>query len=205
MLDSTSKLSSGMQVSNSLIQEMEVVGYVNSCFDEELLVTLTGFCSPNQYRGIINHATQTQIVCSNHLYQILPVPNKRDILVQGILSPIYKDLIFAEAEMSISVDSLELPDLRGNQLYQRIKARIGNGTIINDHMLRKAGFPENIQAEDGKAILHIRQGELLCQDKNQNVKSVGRNILALCRYVHATTGNVCYAQFELTDLYLTAD
>lgn len=205
VLESTSELSSGMLVSSSLIKEMEVVGYVNSCYDEELLATHMGLHSTKQYRGIINHAAQSQIVCSNHLYQILPMPNGNDILMQGILSPIYKDLIIADEEMAINLESLELPFLTDNQLYRKIRARIGKGVVVDERMLRKANFPENIKAEDGKAILHIRQGEVLCRDKYQNVKSIGRNVLALCRYVHSATGNVCYAQFELTDLCITTD
>lgn len=205
VLDSTSKLSSGMLVSCALIPEMEVVGYLNSCFDEEMMAVNTGFNSQNQYRGIINHAAQNQIVCSNYLYQIMLVPGDKDILTQGIVSPIYKDLIFAKAELSINVDSLELPSLRGNSLYKKIRSRVGTGVFVDNRMLRKADFPENIQAEEGKAIMHIQPGDLLCQDKRGDVKSVGRNILALCRYVHAATGNLCYAQFELTELYTITD
>jgi len=201
-LDSKSSLSIGMQVSNSLIQEMEVVGFINSCFDEDLFATHTAYNSVKQFRGIINHATHAQLVLSNHLYQIVPVPNGKETFMQGILTPIYQELVFAENELAINIEELYMPALQGNHLYNKIKARIGTGVEVSDYMLRKADFPMSIQAEEGKAVLHIQPGELLCKNKHQQVKSVGINVLAVCRYIHPATGIINYAQFNLSEIYV---
>lgn len=205
LLDSTSTLSNGMKVCSSLMQDMEVIGYVNSCTDDNVISDLKWYSSQVQLNTIVNHSNQSQIVCSNHLYQILPSPNGKELKYQGFLSPIYPKIVLSEKEWNINVESLHIPSLRSNMLYFKIKARFGTGVTVNRRMLQQANFPDTITAEEGKAIYHIPMGAMLCMDKEGQIRGVGENILALCRYVLPSTGVVNYAQFELTELFITED
>lgn len=202
VLDSTSKLSSGMQVSNSLIPEMEVVGYINSAQIDNLMQQGGSLSS---FAAIVNHAVSGQVVCSNYLFQMMDDPSHFKTQSIGKLFPIYKRLKLSDSELDINIEQLEIPSLYENSLYKRIKARIGTGVEVFEHEFRKSNMPDNIHLEEGKAMFHVAKGAILCYDRHNSCRGVGENILALCRYVHAATGNVCYAQFDLSDVYMTTE
>ena len=65
-------------------------------------------------------------------------------------------------------------------------------------------FPKeyNITAKNGKAMLEIQIGSILCLDRNGDVKSVGEEILAVCRYLDPETGVLNYAQYSLDELFV---
>ena len=197
--DTHLSLTNALQVSNSLISNMEVVGYINSCSDEKMLNALFNSTSLN---GIANHDSRQQIVCANHLYQVLPYSNGSQLQMKGVLFPIYTSLTVADEDMKVNIVQLEIPSLHTNYFYKKIKARISEGFIVDENMLKKAKFPDTIVVEDGEAIMLVRKGATLCMNKDRQIKGIGEAILALCRYVHPATGIVNYGQFELTDLYI---
>lgn len=90
-------------------------------------------------------------------------------------------------------------------LYRKIKARIGSGLAVTEYMLRKNGFPENIIEEDSKAMFIAEEGTILLKDKDGSIKSIGEEILAVCRYLHPETGTMCYTQLGLDELFVEND
>ena len=191
-------LSSGIQVSNSLIQDMEVVGYLNSASVDTLLQL--NF-SPFNMGGVINHSVDKQLICSNYLYQVKEDESNGNPAYRGKLYPIFKQIKMATTEMNIPLNQMDIPSLRMNCLYRKIKERVGTDVVVSEYELRKSKMPDYIHLENGKLMYHIIADDVLCYDRHEMCRSVGDDILVLCRYVHVSTGNVCYAQFELTDVY----
>ena len=55
--------------------------------------------------------------------------------------------------------------------------------------------------KDGKAMMPIHKGDILCQHIIDNsTKSIGQELLAVCRYIHSATGRMCYTQYGLDEL-----
>lgn len=92
--------------------------------------------------------------------------------------------------------------MRGKQLYRKIKSRHGNGVTVRDFDLRKADFPSRISAIDGKAMLSAPAGHVQILDKDGVIKSIGENIMVVCRYIHAETGTMCYTQYNLNEVFI---
>ena len=95
-----------------------------------------------------------------------------------------------------------IPSLIGKELYRKIKSRHGNGVTVRDYDLKKANFPSCISAIDGKAILTAPAGHVQILDKDGVIKSIGENIMVVCRYLHAETGTMCYTQYNLNEVFV---
>ena len=45
-------------------------------------------------------------------------------------------------------------------------------------------------------------GHVQLFDKNGAIKSIGENIMVICRYLHAETGTMCYTQYNLNEVFV---
>ena len=39
-------------------------------------------------------------------------------------------------------------------------------------------------------------------DKDGEIKSIGENIIVVCRYLHTETGTMCYTQYNLNEVFV---
>ena len=53
-----------------------------------------------------------------------------------------------------------------------------------------------------RSILAAPVGHVQILDKDGVIKSIGENIMAICRYLHAETGTMCYTQYNLYEVYV---
>lgn len=199
------QLSSSIIVSSVLIEKLEVYGYVNSCIHEDMIQMPKNNYSVACLNGIINKSPHSEIVCSNFIYQVVPFFDGKDTSSIGLHIPIYKSLCVLSEQAKYNVEDLYIPSLRANTLYRKIKARIGTGVAVTEYMLRKNGFPENIVEEESKAMFIAEEGAILLKDKDGCIKSIGEDVLAICRYLHPETGTMCYTQLSLDELFIEND
>lgn len=202
MLLESKQVSSNIIVSSFLLEKLEVYGYVNSCRHEDMIQMPKNNYSVACLNGIINKSPHSEIVCSNFIYQVVPFFDGKQTSSIGLHIPIYKSLYVISEQTKYNLEDLYIPSLRANSLYRKIKARIGTGVAVTEHMLRKNGFPENIIEEDGKAMFKVEEGAILLKDKEGFTKSIGEDILAVCRYLYPQTGVMCYTQLSLDELYI---
>ena len=199
------QVSSNIIVSSVLLEKLEVYGYVNSCMAEDMLHKPTNSAAFAFVNGIVNKAPASEIVCSNFIYQVITVFDGKQISSIGLTSPIYKTLCINDKQTKFNLEDLYIPSFRSNQLYRKIKARIGTGVEVTANMIRKNGFPENIIEEDSKAMFIAEEGAILLRDKEGSIRSIGEEILAVCRYLHPETGTMCYTQLSLDELFVEND
>lgn len=194
---------SGMIAKSNLIEKLEIYGFVNSCYDEKMYLNylLFGYMasSPN---GFVNKDSSRQIVLSNTLYQVTSHYSKGDCELKGLSIPIYDFACISKNEGMYGIEDLYVPSLLGNRLYKDIKRHIGHDFIVNEYKISKAECPSNIIAIDGKAFLKAPASHIQLLDKDGVVKSVGENIMAVCRYLHDVSGAMCYTQYNLNEVFV---
>lgn len=192
-LENKGILGSNILVSSILVPTMEVYGYLNSSFE-----TFTG--SSSLY-GLINKNPINEIVCSNYLYQPTSyLDGKGELVTQGLAAPIFNSLSVCQENEELDLEELYIPSLLGNGTYKVIKSR--RSSKIDNYTIRKAQFPESIFIKEGKAIYAVKQGDIICRDKDGEIKSIGEEIVVLCRYIHHETGAMRYTQLSLNELFI---
>lgn len=191
-------ISSGMVGKSNLIDKLELYGFVNACKDENMYTEYWGGVKyPN---GLVNKETGGQIVLSNNLCQVVDIYYNTELSQVQRITPVFKSVRISDSEEDYGVENLHIPSLAGNKLYKEIKKRHGQGRTVSDNELKKNNFPSNITAQDGKAVLHATEGHIQLLDKDDEVKSIGENIMAVCRYLHETTGAMRYTQLNLDEV-----
>lgn len=199
------QLSSNIIVSSVLLDKLEIYGYINSCRDEDMFYLPYKSSTVVYMNGIINRSPVSEIVCAHFIYQVMKVFDGKQVTTVGMPTPIYKSLYVNSEQSKYNVENLYIPSLRANPFYKKIKARIGTGVTVTDNLLRKNNFPESIIEEDSKAMFIAEEGAILLRDKEGSIRSIGEEILAVCRYLHPETGTMCYTQLSLDELFVEND
>ena len=205
MLLKSNQLASNIIVSSVLIKKLEVYGYVNSCRVENMLDIPNNQMAIVGVNGIVNKSPISEIVCSNYIYQVITVFDGKQASSIGIASPVYKSLYINEKQTKLNLEDIYVPSLFSNPTYRKIKARIGTGVVVTESMINKSGLPKNIIAEDNKAMFIAEEGMILLKNKDGIIRSVGEELLAVCRYLHPETGAMCYTQYSLDELLIDND
>lgn len=202
-LDKYGWLRSRMIAKSILIDEVEIYGFVNcskGMRDEYKF---------GQYNllGIVDKDPSRQVIQCNYMYQIIEWFDGNKVQQTGLVTPIYVGLRKSGIDTEINVEDLYIPDLIHHELYNRIRSRKGTGVEITEQMVNKYKLTKGTWAEhgifikDGKAMMPIHKGDILCQHIIDNsTKSIGQELLTVCRYVHKTTGRMCYTQYGLDEL-----
>lgn len=189
----------GMIAKSNLIDKLEIYGFVNACKDEDMYNDVYAGLILN---GIVNKEPKCQIVLSNYIYQITTHYSGKEITREGMVIPVFQSLVVSESEGQYNVEDLYVPSLIGKQLYRKIKSRYGNGVVVREYDLEKAKFPSYIKAIEGKAILNAPKAHIKIIDKDGEIKSIGENIMVVCRYLHTETGTMCYTQYNLNEVFV---
>ncbi len=189
----------GMIGKSNLIDKLEIYGFVNACKDEDMYNDVYAGLILN---GIVNKEPKCQIVLSNYIYQITTHYSGKEITREGMAIPVFQSLVVSESEGQYNVEDLYVPSLIGKQLYRKIKSRYGNGVVVREYDLEKAKFPSYIKAIEGKAILNAPKSHIQIIDKDGEIKSIGENIMVVCRYLHTETGTMCYTQYNLNEVFV---
>lgn len=189
----------GMNAKSNLIDKLEIYGFANACNDEDMYNDVYAGLILN---GIVNKEPKRQIVLSNYIYQVTTHYSGKEITSEGMAIPIFQSLVVSESEGQYNVEDLYVPSLVGRQLYRKIKSRHGNGVVVHEYDLEKAKFPSYIKAIDGKAILNAPKSHIQIKDKDGEIKSIGENIMVVCRYLHTETGTMCYTQYNLNEVFV---
>lgn len=198
-LNENGSVQSGIIVKSNLMDKLEIYGFVNSCKDEDMYNEVyTGLI----LNGIVNKDPMGQIVLSNYIYQITTHFKGKEITREGMAIPIFHTLVISESEEHYNVEDIYIPSLYGRHLYRKIKSRYGNGVIVRDSDLKNAKFPPHINAVEGKAILNAPIAHIKLLDNDGVIKSIGENIMVVCRYLHAETGTMCYTQYNLNEVFV---
>lgn len=196
----TGSIESGIIVSSNLIKRVEVCGFVNmQKADTTSLEKLLG-----ESFSMVNKAPYHQFIMSDYLYQIRQYLRKGTFTTRGITVPIFSSLKINREKLEINIEDLIIPSLETNTTYIKIKNRYGSGVVVTDNMASNC-FPKefSITAKDGKAMLNIPIGSIICMARDGSIKSVGEEILAVCRYLDPETGNMCYTQYSLYELFIS--
>lgn len=189
----------GMIAKSNLIDKLEIYGFANACKDEDMYNDVYAGLILN---GIVNKEPKSQIVLSNYIYQVTTHYSGKEITREGMAIPIFQSLVVSESEGQYNVEDLYVPSLVGKQLYRKIKSRHGNGVVVREYDLEKANFPSYIKAIEGKAILNAPKLHIQIIDKDGEIKSIGENIMVVCRYLHTETGTMCYTQYNLNEVFV---
>lgn len=190
----------GMIVKSNLVDKLEIYGFVNACKDEDMYSEVRA--RRLIINGIVNKEPKRQIVLSNYIYQVTTHYSGDEIIRDGIAIPVFQTLLVSESEGLYNVEDLYIPSLIGNQLYRKIKSRRGKKVTVRKYDLENAKFPSCIKAIEGKAILNVPAAHVQFLDKDGVLKSIGENIMVVCRYVHAETGTMCYTQYNLNEVFV---
>lgn len=189
----------GMNAKSNLIDKLEIYGFANACNDEDMYNDVYAGLILN---GIVNKEPKRQIVLSNYIYQVTTHYSGKEITSEGMAIPIFQSLVVSGSEGQYNVENLYVPSLVGKQLYRKIKSRHENGVVIREYDLEKAKFPSYIKAIEGKAILNVPKSHIQIIDKDGEIKSIGENIIVVCRYLHTETGTMCYTQYNLNEVFV---
>lgn len=209
-LEITGALPCNIIVSSTLIKELEVYGFVNSCNSKFFVNKFRGHDKglgglavyKHDFNGIVNKDCSRLIIYSDFMYQVIDIQNGTSFGVEGRQTPIYKKLEKSTKKMELNVEKLWIPSLWTNKYYQLIKSHYGKGGVsVEEEILKKEGMPSTITAKEGKAILSVDVGAILMKDSSGEIGSIGEEILAVCRYIHTESGKLCYVIYGLDELY----
>ncbi len=202
MLAKNNRLASNIIVSSVLINRLEVYGYINSrCVEDVLFLPKTSYDTVS-VNGIVNKSPVSEIVCSNYIYQVIIFYDGKKTTSIGLPTPVYKNLSISNKPTKYNLEDLYIPSLLSNPIYKKIKARIGSGVVVTERTIKNGRFPQYIVAEDNKALYIAKEGAILLEDNEGVIRSVGEEILAVCRYLHPENGTMCYTQFSLDELFV---
>lgn len=198
-LKKNGSIQNGMTAKSNLIDKLEIYGFVNACEDNDMYNKVYAGLIIN---GIVNKEPKRQIILSNHIYQVTTHYSGKDITREGMAVPIYQTLVVSGSEGKYNLEDIYIPSLIGKELYRKIKSRHGDGVTVRDYDLKKANFPSCISVIEGKAILTAPAGHVQILDKDGVIKSIGENIMVVCRYLHAETGTMYYTQYNLNEVFV---
>lgn len=180
-------LTKGLIVESTLINRLEVCGYISSRFP---------YC-------IVNKAPHSQTVTSGYLCQtMVSLTGSTTEQVYRITVPIFHSLAFCKEAFEIELSKFYIPSLADNPTYCNIMkgAHRLSAHDIN-RMLQNSPIPLE-ERDRGEFIAQVPKDSILCKDKDGCVKGLGEDILAVCRYIHPETGKMHYVQYELNELFV---
>ena len=203
----------GMVVHGALVEDMEIYGFLN--YSSEIIYER----KYNEFDllGIVDKDPSKQIICGNYMYQVVEWFDGKKVQYSGRITPIYDILGKSTVDRSIDVANLYIPSLISHELYKRIRSRKGTGVTVTDYDVRRyvkkddAWSSLGIYLENGKACLPVHEGDLLLwrnldwPTEGGAIKSVGEEILVVCRYLHKSTGRMCYTQLGLDEITINAE
>lgn len=185
-LNEHKSIQNGMLVKSSLIDKLEIVGFLN---DTEPMNFINNACELSLHTdGSINFLNMLALYSGfvktgNNTYEY------------------YMSLTLNESRMEINIENLYIPSLMTKDLYKYIRKR-NNTRKITDELLRQKNFPTSIIAKDNAAIRVIEEGEIVMKDRIGKVKSIAEDVVAICRYINNATGMVSYTMLPINDLYI---
>ena len=193
------ELQSGIAVSSNLIDNLEVYGFLNCKGREEVL----NGCDIQD----INSSGDVEMIFDDSKCKIFSFYMKQNSKV----TPIYPMISICQEDVDLDVKRLYIPSFVGtrtksqkivdDELYSNIKYRFGTGYKVSESQWEKARWPSSYSLVDGDVVLHIKKGEIVLQDKDGCIKSVGDSIVVLCRYLHEETGEIKFLFSRLEQLY----
>ena len=193
-LDKYGCLKSGMIAKSVLINKLEIYGFVN-CSKE----IYDNYNFRDVFQIVVNKSSTSQIIQSNYIYQVVNIEGRSE----GIVSPIYNRLTTSENNIEVDIKQLYIPNLINNTTYKRIRSRYKDG----NKPIQLTKFEQKtleqyleISIKEDKLMVVIHNGDVLCQNNDDTIKSIGEEILVVCRYIHDLTGNMCYTQYGLDEL-----
>lgn len=198
----TGCLENGMIVSSNLIKRLEVCGFVNMQIANELILEkILG-----DSLSMINKAPYKQFVMSGYIYQIHQYVKRTSMTsvtcTKGVTAPIYSSLKITRQNIEVNLEEVAIPSLEDNKTYNKIRSRYGSSVVVTESMLDRA-FPKEytITAKEGKAMMEVQEDSILCLNRKGEIRSVGEEILVVCRYLDPETGVLNYAQYSLDELF----
>ena len=202
-LDKYGWLKSGMIAKSVLIDKLEIYGFVNC--SKEIKTSYSNYNFRNVLSNIVvNKSSTSQIIQSNYIYQVVNIEGQS----KGIVSPIYNRLTKSENNIEVDIKQLHIPKLFYNTTYKKIRSRYKDGNqpikLTNYEQKTLEEYLE-ISIKEGKLMVVIHNGDILCQNNDDTIKSIGEEILVVCRYIHDLTGNMCYTQYGLDELTIELD
>ncbi len=204
-LQAKGELTSNEIVSTNLIEKMEVYGYVNSCQGDEMKLEDTSlYTTPIGYNNYVNCQTAGDIVCAHYLMQLVMTKPDGGIAADMRYHQIYTKIDFAKESFTFNLAELDVPSLYYHPAYRRIRRRKSNARLsTTDEKNARKLFPTNIQYNGNNEFEYTsRVGDILCRDIDGTVKGIGDHIMTVCRYLAPLTGKVCYAQFDLEEVFV---
>lgn len=195
-------LQSGLVVSSTLVDRLEVYGYLNSCVGEDIVKN--GYI--NRYNNFINVQTIGEIICAGYLMQPAIVSDNGRGKFETKMHQVYSALELAKEEIKYDLADLDIPSLYYNLVYVGIRKK-NHKIDCPDYRIKNWVwmFPDNIKKKSDASLEFdyiSKVGEVLCRDKDGAVKGIGEHLMALCRYLAPQTGLMYYAQFDLDELYV---
>lgn len=189
-------LETGMIVKSVLVDKLEVYGFVNSGIIDYIDYILN--------KGIVGKAPTNQIIQSNYMYQVMDIEGES----KGVVTPIYNTLKKSKKDLEVDIKQLYIPDLVNNDTYRRLRSRYKDGNqpiVLKAYEERTLKEYLEISIKEGRLMVHIHEGDILCcqlcqYNLEESIKSIGKEILVVCRYIHDLTGNMCYTQYGLDEL-----
>lgn len=189
----------GLIGSSNLIDKLEIYGFVNACKDENMFDKAYAGLFLN---GIVNKDAAQQIVLSHYIYQVTTNNCGTQITQEGTITPIFHKLRVSESDEEYNIEVLHVPSLVRKQLYKNIKSRYGKGISVKKLSFDKAGLPSYFKLVEGKVMMEAQAGHVQCLDKDGVIKSIGENLIVVCRYLHSESGAMRYVQYNLNEVYI---
>lgn len=179
-------IQNGMLVKSSLIDKLEIFGFLNDTEPENFLNNICELTI--QTDGSVNLHNMISIYSG-----FMKTGNKA--------YEYYTSLSINDSRMEINIENLYIPSLSRKDLYKSIRKK-SNTRQITDDLLWKKFLTTSVIAKDGSAIRVIEEGEILMKDRHGNVKSVAEDIVVICRYVNNATGLLSYTMLSINDLFV---
>ncbi len=196
----------GMIAQCALIKEIEIYAFANCSKD------MFEKFRYNQYHllGIVDKDSTHQVIRGTYMYQVVEWYDGEKVQHTGITTPLYLGLRLSKEDTEMDIANLYIPDLISNELYKIIRSRRGSGVEVTPQLVNRYKVPKgihdiwsshNIEVKDGKAYLPVKKGDILCiHAVDHAIKSIGQEIIAICRYTCKETGRLVYANFNLDEL-----
>ena len=200
-------LQSGLVVSSTLVDRLEVYGYINSCRGYDVKVNKFGSgYNVFGYNDFVNNVTIGEVVCAGFLMQPVLLVDEYGRSVNGMkIHQVYSVLEVAKEPLKLDLANLDVPSLGYHPVYKKIRKKDSRVAFSDSDVKMEKEFPEKIKKRSDfghNFDYYTEVGDILCRDKAGIVKGIGEHLMALCRYLAPQTGLMCYAQFDLDELYV---
>ena len=193
LLEQGEQLKSGMVVNHTLSNDMVIYGFVPLYNNDDGLIAFDNdLIAMDESRVCCNVLTTTRYTDGDY---------GKDCRKAFYTYPIFNRVSVCQETQDLFLSQIYVPELAATNRNEYNRIRSYKHTSYYNKFSRP-GIIEKSPDNPKAYIYHTTPGEFLFQDEINAVRGVGNEFLVICRHTNRVTGNLDFALFRTSELFI---